>query len=76
MVSQYRTLIEKDVELDTRKLDSFDAFKRATADVAPGAAGGPGASGRGPGGGMNLRAFAEQRQKYLLDHAEVKKAGP
>jgi hypothetical protein len=29
--------------------------------------------GRGFGQGMNYRAFAEQRQKYLLSHAEVKK---
>ena len=35
VVSQYRKLIEKEVELDTRKLDSFDAFKRATDDAIP-----------------------------------------
>ena len=66
------------MEADTRKLDSFEAFKRNTDDNPPaggmGPGGGPG--GRGPGQGMNLRAFAEQRQKYLLNHAEVKKAGP
>ena len=51
-------------------------FKKNTDDVpAPAAGGGPGGGfGRGPQG-MNLRAFAEQRQKYLLNHAEVKKAG-
>ena len=78
VVSQYRKLIEKEVEIDTRKLDSFDAFKRNTDDNPPAAGGapggGPGGFGRGPQG-MNLRAFAEQRQKYLLAHAEVKKAG-
>ncbi len=66
VVSQYRKLIEKEVEIDTRKLDSFEAFKRATDDVAPTAGGGRGA--------MNLRAFADQRRTYLLNHAEVKKA--
>jgi spore coat protein CotH len=74
VVSQYRKLLEKEVELDTRKLDSFDAFKRATDDVAPAAGGmGAGGFGRGPSQGMNLRAFAEQRQKYLVGYTEPKK---
>ena len=64
VVNGYRKLIEKEVELDTRKLDSFDAFKRTTDDT-PTAGGGR--------GGMNIRAFAEQRSKFLLNHAEVKK---
>ncbi len=68
VVSQSRKLIEKEVEIDTRKLDSFDAFKRATDDAIP-------TTGGGGRGGMNLRAFAEQRQKYLLNNADVKKAG-
>jgi spore coat protein CotH len=79
VVSQYRKLIEKEVDLDTRKLSSFEAFQRATDDNAtggaPGGPGGPGGFGRGPGQGMNLRSFAEQRQRYLLSHAEVKKIG-
>jgi spore coat protein CotH len=66
VVSGYRKLIEKEVEIDTRKLDSFDAFKRTTDDTA----GAPGGGGRG---GMNIRSFAEQRSKFLLSHAEVKK---
>lgn len=65
-VAQYRSLIEKEVEIDTRKLDSFDAFKRLTADDGNAAAG----PGRGT---MNVRQFADQRRKFLLDHAEVKK---
>jgi hypothetical protein len=69
VVAQYRTLIEKEVEADTRKLATFEAFKRATAE-APAADGPP--QGRGPG--LSLRAFAEQRRKYLLEHPEVKKA--
>jgi spore coat protein CotH len=73
VVSQFRRLIEKEVEIDTRKLDTFEAFKRTTDDVAPAAGMNPGI-GRGPGQGMNIRAFAEQRQKYLLNHAEVKAA--
>ncbi|AWM38012.1 spore coat protein CotH [Gemmata obscuriglobus] len=75
VVAQYRKLIEKEVELDTRKLDSFEAFKRNTDDNAPSAGGGGGGFGRGSQG-MNVRAFAEQRQKYLLANPEVKKAAP
>ncbi|HEY1190858.1 MAG TPA: CotH kinase family protein [Gemmata sp.] len=74
VVAQYRKLIEKDVELDTRKLDSFEAFKRATDDTPPAPVTGGGGFGRGQG--MNIRAFAEQRQKFLLAHPEVKKAAP
>jgi spore coat protein CotH len=75
VVSQYRKLIEKDLEIDSRKLDSFEAFKRNTDENPPAGGGGPGGFGRGPGMGMNIRAFAEQRQKYLLNNADVKKAG-
>lgn len=72
VVASYRSLIEKDVETDTHKLSSLADFKRVTADtVEPAAEAGPGM--RRP---MNLplRAFAEQRRKYLLNHPEVKKA--
>jgi hypothetical protein len=71
VVADYRKLIEKEVEADTRKLDPFEAFQRVTADTPPAAGGSPG--GRGFGGGMNLRAFAEQRQKYLLSATQPKK---
>jgi spore coat protein CotH len=73
VVAVYRKLIEKEVETDTRKLDSFEAFKRVTDDNPTAAAPGPGGPPRGFGMGMNLRAFAEQRQKYLLNHPQVKK---
>jgi hypothetical protein len=86
VVAQYRTLIEKEVELDTRKLDPFEAFKRVTADEVSGPDAGPGPGappggpggfgpGRGPGRGLPLRAFADQRRKYLLDYPEIKKLG-
>lgn len=59
VVAQYRKLIEKEVEADTRKLDSFEAFKRTTADEPA-----PGVRGRD----MPLRLFADERRKYLLDY--------
>src|SRR4029079_11782492 len=48
VVNDLRSLIEKEVEADTKKLDSFEAFKRVTADATPmggGGAGGPGGRG-------------------------------
>lgn len=69
VVAQHRKLIEKEVEADTRKLSSFEAFQQATADRAM--------EGSGPRGrGMSLRAFADQRRKYLLDYKEPGKERP
>lgn len=64
VVKGYRSLIEKEIEIDTRKLESFDDFKRTTADDA---------TGTGRGAVMPLWAFADQRRKYLLDVTEPKK---
>ena len=33
VVAQYKTLIEKEVEADTRKLSSTDAFKKALSET-------------------------------------------
>ncbi|MCI0460636.1 MAG: CotH kinase family protein, partial [Gemmataceae bacterium] len=70
LVGQYRSLIEMEIEADTRKLSSSDTFKQATADMAGAEAG----QGRRPS--LSLRAFAEQRRQYLLNHAEIHKAAP
>jgi hypothetical protein len=68
VVAQYRKLIEKEVEADTRKLDSFAEFQKLTAD-SPAAE--PERSGRGPNL-ISLRAFADRRRKYLLEYQEPK----
>ncbi|WP_165250446.1 CotH kinase family protein [Paludisphaera soli] len=74
IVARYRALIEKDVEADTRKLESFAAFQAATSPKAV-AAKPEATKGRGPRGeGMSLRAFADARRKHLLGLPEVKKA--
>jgi hypothetical protein len=65
VVAKHRTTIENEVKADTRKLYSFTEFVRLTADEAP--------KDGGRGRGTNLRAFAEQRRKFLLDHPEIKK---
>lgn len=66
VVSRARALVADDVRQETRKLDSFEAFERATAD-------GPVAGG---GRGMSLRAFADARRAFLLNHPQVKDATP
>lgn len=70
VVAAYRELIMKEVENDTRKLDSFAEFQKLTANEAPPA---DEEVRRGPPI-MSLRAFADQRRTFLLNHAEVKKA--
>ncbi len=63
VVDQYRALIEKEIELDTRKLSSLADFKAALSDPPEG------------NSRENLRAFADGRRSYLLNHPEIKKAG-
>lgn len=61
VVARYRELIAKEVQADTRKLDSTEAFLRLTADNA---------TEPGRGREMSLRAFADARRKYLLAYQE------
>lgn len=67
VIARYRALIEKEVEIDTRKLYSLVEFQSSHAETAP-AAGGRGAN-------LNLRRFAEQRRAFLLNHDAIRKAG-
>ncbi|MDB6154797.1 MAG: cotH [Chthoniobacteraceae bacterium] len=76
IVAQYRALIEKELELDTRKLSTFAGFQKATADMpepAPVADAAP--PRRGPES-MSLRAFADQRRAYLLNFPAIKSLAP
>lgn len=70
LITQYRTLIDKEVEIDTRKLESYEEFVKFTAATVSKE---PEQPRRGPSSGMNLRSFFEERQKYLLNYPEVKK---
>jgi hypothetical protein len=74
LVAQYRTLIEKEIAADTRKLSSFATFRKVTAD-APEPSADPAQPGQHPGS-MSLRAFADQRRAYLSNHPEIKKLAP
>jgi CotH kinase protein len=73
VVARYRALIADEVKADTRKLSSDDDFVRVTADTTPAAAAAKPA--RGPSA-FSLRAFADQRRKFLLEYRETKKAAP
>lgn len=79
VVAQYRSLIEKEIEADTRKLSSFAGFQKATADSvpkdvkAPADAEPPRRFGP-PRNELSLRAFADQRRQFLLNHEAVKAA--
>jgi spore coat protein CotH len=66
VVAQYRALIEKEVESDTRKLATFAAFQAATSDTPP-----TDETRRGGHGAMNLREFAEKRSAYLLSRIKT-----
>ena len=79
MVAQYRSLIAKEIEADTRKLTSLADFQKATADVVAKESNdkaetesprrfGP------PHHSVSLRAFADQRREFLLNHEAVKSA--
>jgi hypothetical protein len=65
-VARYSKLIEKEVEADTRKLYPLAAFRSAVADAAEDEA------GPGRGREMGLRAFAQGRRSYLLEHPQIK----
>ena len=71
IIERYRSLIEKELEADTRKLSSLAAFQNSVGET-PQTSGEP--TRRRPSN--NLKAFAEQRRKYLLDYRENKNAKP
>jgi len=66
VVEQYASLIEDELEVDTRKLSSLDAFKQSVSEK-------PGPATEGRRRQTNLRTFVESRRNYLLNHPEIKK---
>ncbi|MBM4069614.1 MAG: spore coat protein CotH [Planctomycetes bacterium] len=67
VIDRYRALIEKEVEVETRKLYSLADFQSSHVETAP--------AGGGRGASLNLRRFADQRRAFLLNHEAIKKAG-
>jgi hypothetical protein len=65
MVDQYVTLIDKEIQADTKKLSSYEAFRATVSSDEPKAE-----EGRRPH--MSLRTFADQRRKFLMNRPEIK----
>ncbi|MEO7190112.1 MAG: CotH kinase family protein [Vicinamibacterales bacterium] len=64
---KYQTLIAPDVQMDTRKLESYTAFQTLIErDLET-----PGA--RGPVRMMSVKTFADQRREFLLNYPDIKK---
>jgi len=69
LAQRYQAVIADDVRTDTRKLYPTEAFaKGVTEDVQE-------QGFRGPRRSISLRSFVEQRRAFLLNHADVKRAG-
>jgi len=68
VVNDYRRMLEPELEIDTRKLSSLAAFQNAVRETPPEVE-------QGQRGRLtNLRSFADQRRKFLLNHTAVRKA--
>lgn len=67
LAEQFQALIADDVKADTRKLNTFEGFQKGLAEDFE-------EEGfRGPRRILSLKSFVEQRRRYLLNHAEIKK---
>ena len=72
LAKQYQAVITDAVKVDTRKLDSTEAFFNGVEGEAQTQGG---VAGPGRGQRASLKSFAEKRRAFLLNHAEVKQAG-
>jgi hypothetical protein len=73
VASEYHKLIAEDVDRDTRKLESTEAFEASLEGGAK--TENEGYSFHGPPS-ISLKSFADQRRAYLLENAEVSKVKP
>src|SRR5262249_39615201 len=69
VVNRYQALITDEVKIDTRKLESFEAFQSAVAEKSAAA------DSHGSESADSLNDFVEQRRAFLLKHPEIKNAG-
>ena len=78
IANKYHDLIAEDVQADTRKLDTTEAFLKSLDGTLPSGTSASQTGGEGsswPGREkINLKAFADQRRAYLLSHPQVKAA--
>ena len=70
VVAKYRAMIDNEVKLDTRKLETYEAFLKATADSSDSNSAAPEQGWRTAP--IPLRAFADQRRSYLLNYSPKK----
>jgi spore coat protein CotH len=70
VVAKHRAMIDNEVKIDTRKLETHEAFLKATADTAESNSAAPEQGWRAAP--MPLRAFADQRRSYLLNYSPKK----
>jgi len=66
LAQRYHSLIDPEVKADTRKLTSTEDFNRSLIEDLTG--------GRGPGGRISLKNFANQRRAFLLNQPVGTKA--
>jgi len=68
LARQYQALIAADIQTDTRKLSSAEAFSNGVEKDTQ-------EEGfRGPRQSISLKSFAEKRRAFLLNHPEIKSA--
>ncbi|MFN8855223.1 MAG: CotH kinase family protein, partial [Planctomycetaceae bacterium] len=65
LVAGYARQIEPELAADTRKLSSLAEFQRSVSADEPQAT-------EGRPGRLTLRQFADQRRKFLLEHAAIR----
>ena len=75
VVASYRSLIEKELAADTRKLSTQAEFENLTSDAPATEAKAEGPRGFGHGG-MALKTFADQRRAFLLAEPLAEKPVP
>jgi len=69
IAARYQGLVAEEVKADTRKLSSFEAFRKGLSeDVEQ-------EGFRGPERALSLKNFAEQRRAFLLNHPDIKQSG-
>ncbi|MBT7256401.1 MAG: hypothetical protein HN882_15475 [Planctomycetaceae bacterium] len=61
LIAHYRNLVDSEVQIDTRKMLSYDAFANATAPLQNNQAAAPG----------SINEFIGQRRDFLLKHEEI-----
>jgi hypothetical protein len=61
VIVHYRNLVDSEVQIDTRKMLSYDAFANATAPLQDNQVGAPG----------SINEFIGQRRDFLLKHEEI-----